>query len=147
MAAESTADGLGGRMDGTRHILTLRIYYEDTDFSGAVYHASYLRFLERARTEILRGIGFDHRLLWEQMQEGFVVRRLTIDYLKPARMDDVIAVTTSAEDVKAASLVLRQIVTRGDETLVTALAQCAYLKGGRPTRMPERMRADMKRID
>lgn len=147
MAAESITDGLGGRMVGTRHVLTLRIYYEDTDFSGAVYHASYLRFLERARTEILRGIGFDHRLLWEQMQEGFVVRRLTIDYLKPARMDDVIAVTTSAEDVKAASLVLRQIVTRGDETLVTGLAQCAYLKGGRPTRMPERMRADMKRAD
>jgi len=140
-------DPLGGRMDGVRHVLTLRIYYEDTDFSGAVYHASYLRFLERARTEILRAIGFDHRHLYETKREGFVVRRMTIDYLKPARMDDVVAVVTSAESVKAASLVLRQTVVRDGETLVTALAQCAYLRDGRPARMPERMRQEMMRTE
>ena len=140
-------DPLGGRMDGVRHVLTLRIYYEDTDFSGAVYHASYLRFLERARTEILRAIGFDHRHLYETKREGFVVRRMTIDYLKPARMDDVVAVVTSAESVKAASLVLRQTVVRDGETLVTAHAQCAYLRDGRPARMPERMRREMMRTE
>ena len=134
-------------MDGVRHVLTLRIYYEDTDFSGAVYHASYLRFLERARTEILRAIGFDHRHLYETKREGFVVRRMTIDYLKPARMDDVVAVVTSAESVKAASLVLRQTVVRDGETLDTALAQCAYLRDGRPARMPERMRQEMMRTE
>jgi acyl-CoA thioester hydrolase len=143
----SVTDGLGGRMEGVRHVLTIRIYYEDTDFSGFVYHASYLRFLERARTEILRAIDFDHRRLWDQKREGFVVRRMTIDYLKPAKMDDVIAVTTSAEDVRAASLVLRQVVTRGDETLVAATAQCAYLRDGRPARMPERMREQMRRTE
>jgi acyl-CoA thioester hydrolase len=143
----SVTDGLGGRMEGVRHVLTLRIYYEDTDFSGFVYHASYLRFLERARTEILRAIDFDHRRLWDEKREGFVVRRMTIDYLRPAQMDDVIAVTTSAEDVRAASLVLRQIVTRGDEVLVAATAQCAYLRDGRPARMPERMRREMMRTE
>lgn len=146
MIADVT-DGLGGRMDGVRHILTLRVYYEDTDFSGFVYHASYLRFMERARTEILRAIDFDHRKLWDEKREGFVVRRMTIDYLRPAMMDDVIAVTTSAEDVKAASLVLRQVVTRGEEVLVTATAQCAYLRDGRPARMPERMRQQMMRTE
>jgi acyl-CoA thioester hydrolase len=143
----NVTDGLGGRMEGVRHVLTIRIYYEDTDFSGFVYHASYLRFLERARTEILRAIDFDHRRLWDEKREGFVVRRMTIDYLKPAQMDDVIAVTTQAEDVKAASLVLRQVVTRGGETLVTATAQCAYLRAGRPARMPERMRREMLRTE
>ncbi|PZQ19363.1 MAG: tol-pal system-associated acyl-CoA thioesterase [Ancylobacter novellus] len=134
-------------MEGVRHVLTLRIYYEDTDFSGFVYHASYLRFLERARTEILRAIEFDHRRLWDEKREGFVVRRMTIDYLKPALMDDVIAVTTQAEEVKAASLVLRQIVTRGGEVLVAATAQCAYLRDGRPARMPARMREQMMRTE
>lgn len=146
MIADVT-DGLGGRMEGVRHVLTLRIYYEDTDFSGFVYHASYLRFLERARTEILRAIEFDHRRLWDEKREGFVVRRMTIDYLKPALMDDVIAVTTQAEEVKAASLVLRQIVTRGGEVLVAATAQCAYLRDGRPARMPARMREQMMRTE
>ncbi|QZO02300.1 tol-pal system-associated acyl-CoA thioesterase [Chenggangzhangella methanolivorans] len=134
-------------MEGVRHILTLRVYYEDTDFSGFVYHASYLRFMERARTEILRAIEFDHRRLWDEKREGFVVRRMTIDYLRPAMMDDVIAVTTTAEDVKAASLVLRQTVTRDDDVLVAATAQCAYLRDGRPARMPDRMRREMMRTE
>lgn len=141
------ADGIGGRMDGVRHVLTIRIYYEDTDFSGFVYHASYLRFMERARTEILRAIDFDHSRLYEQAREGFVVRHMTIDYRRPAVMDDVIAVTTSAQEVKAASLVLRQIVTRGDEVLVSALCKVAYLRDGRPARMPERMRQQMMRTE
>jgi acyl-CoA thioester hydrolase len=134
-------------MEGVRHVLTIRIYYEDTDFSGFVYHASYLRFMERARTEILRAIDFDHRRLWDEKREGFVVRKMTIDYQRPAQMDDVIAVTTSAEDVRAASLVLRQTVTRGGEVLVAATCQCAYLRAGRPARMPDRMRREMMRTE
>ncbi len=147
MSHSSLTDGLGGRMDGVRHVLTLRIYYEDTDFSGFVYHASYLRFMERARTEILRAIEFDHGRLWAEKREGFVVRSMAIDWIRPALMDDVIAVSTTAQDVKAASLVLRQVVTRGDETLVTALCKVAYLRDGRPTRMPERMRQQMMRTE
>ncbi|MGA0533404.1 tol-pal system-associated acyl-CoA thioesterase [Hansschlegelia sp. KR7-227] len=143
----SLTDGLGGRMEGVRHVLTLRIYYEDTDFSGVVYHASYLRFMERGRTEILRAIDFDHRRLAETVAEGFVVRSLTIDYLRPARMDDVIAVTTWAESVKAASLTLVQTVTRDGETLASARVLCAYLREGRPARMPARMREQMLRTE
>jgi acyl-CoA thioester hydrolase len=137
--------GLGGRLDGVRHVLMVRVYYEDTDFSGAVYHANYLRFMERGRTEILRAIGFDHRLLFETRREGFVVRRMTIDYRRPAVMDDVLAVTTWVHEVKQASLVLDQSVTRETETLVAARSTCAYLKDGRPARMPERMRQEMAR--
>ncbi|GBD48411.1 tol-pal system-associated acyl-CoA thioesterase [Methylopila sp. Yamaguchi] len=140
-------DGVSGRLEGVRHVLTLRIYYEDTDFSGAVYHANYLRYMERGRTEILRAIGFDHRKLWETVREGFVVRRMTIDYLRPARMDDVIAITTWVHEVKQASLTLSQSVTRDGETLVTGLAVCAYVRDGRPVRMPERMRKEMARTE
>ncbi|HEY0291465.1 MAG TPA: tol-pal system-associated acyl-CoA thioesterase [Hansschlegelia sp.] len=146
MTADAT-DGLGGRMEGVRHVLTLRIYYEDTDFSGVVYHGSYLRFLDRGRTEILRAIDFDHHELYQARREGFVVRRMTIDYIRPAVMDDIVTVTTAAEDVKAASLVLRQTVTRGGETLVAAAVQCAYLRDGRPARMPARMREQMLRTE
>lgn len=138
-------DGVGGRLEGVRHVLTLRIYYEDTDFSGAVYHANYLRYMERGRTEILRAIGFDHRALWDASKEGFVVRRMTVDYLKPARMDDVIAVNTWVHEVKQASLMLDQQVTRDGETLVTGRAVCAYVRDGRPVRMPQTMREQMGR--
>lgn len=144
---EKPTDGLGGRLEGVRHVLTLRIYYEDTDFSGAVYHANYLRYMERGRTEILRAIGFDHRVLWEEKREGFVVKRMTIDYLRPARMDDIVAVTTWVHEVKSASLILDQSVTREGETLVTGRGTCVYVRDGRPTRMPERMRTEMGRTE
>lgn len=138
-------EGLGGRLEGVRHVLTLRIYYEDTDFSGAVYHANYLRYMERGRTEILRAIGFDHRMLWETRREGFVVRRIAVDYLRPARMDDVLEVTTWVHEVKQASLALDQTVTRAGEMLVHGRATCAYVRDGRPVRMPETMREQMAR--
>ncbi len=140
-----SAERLGGRLDGVRHAMAVRIYYEDTDFSGSVYHANYLRFMERGRTEILRAIGFDHRLLYESAREGFVVRRIAVDYMRPAVMDDVIDVATWVHAVKQASLVLDQSVTRDGVVLVTARSTVAYLKDGRPSRMPERMRSEMQR--
>ena len=84
---------LSGRLDGDTHVLPVRVYYEDTDFSGIVYHASYLRFLERGRTDLLRLAGVDQSALHAD-GEGIVfsVRRMIIDYLKPPRMDDVLTV-------------------------------------------------------
>ena len=86
---------LDGAMRDGRHTMAVRVYYEDTDFTGIVYHANYLRFMERGRTNYLRLIGADHRALFEQTEKeapgfAFVVRSMTIDYLKPARMDDVL---------------------------------------------------------
>src|SRR4249920_3484468 len=114
---------LDGEIREGRHHQAVRVYYEDTDFSGIVYHASYLRFMERGRTNYLRLIGADHRALFEAAAReaprfAFVVRSMAIEFLKPARMDDVLAVTTEAEEVKGASLTLLQRVARDDEVLV-----------------------------
>jgi acyl-CoA thioester hydrolase len=122
-------------------VLPIRVYYEDTDFSGVVYHASYLRFLERGRTEFLRAAGVDQSSL-HAAGEGliFAVRRLTIDYLKPARMDDVLAVETRTADVRGASLVIAQRILRGEELIAAADVRVAAIMGGRPARIPDALR-------
>src|ERR1700740_1646205 len=98
-------NALDGEIRDGRHVMAVRVYFEDTDFSGVVYHASYLRFMERGRTNYLRLIGADHRALFEQAEKeapsfAFVVRSMTIEFLKPARMDDVLEVITSPPEVK-----------------------------------------------
>ncbi len=105
-----------GTIVAGRHLLPMRVYYEDTDWSGVVYHASYLRFLERGRTEFLRAAGVDQSILHAE-GEGltFAVRRMTIDYLRAARMDDVLLVETHTGEVRGASLVIAQRILRGDE--------------------------------
>ncbi|HKH34067.1 MAG TPA: tol-pal system-associated acyl-CoA thioesterase, partial [Beijerinckiaceae bacterium] len=122
--------------------LPMRVYYEDTDFSGVVYHASDLRFLERGRTEFLRAAGVDQSTLHAE-GEGliFAVRRMTIDYLKPARMDDVLLIETHTADVRGASLTIAQRIRRGEEVLVTADVRVAAVLGGRPARIPDHLRA------
>ena len=123
------------------HFLAIRVYYEDTDFSGVVYHASYLRFFERGRTELLRATGVDQSMLHAGGRGLiFAVRKMTIDYLKPARMDDVLSVETAAREVRGASLFLAQRILRGDDILVTADVQVAALAGGRPVRIPDDLR-------
>jgi acyl-CoA thioester hydrolase len=136
---------LSGRLEGERHILPVRVYYEDTDFSGVVYHASYLRFLERGRTDFLRVAGVDQSTLHAE-GEGliFAVRRMTIDFLKPARMDDILIIETRTEEVRGASLVITQSIRRGEETLLTADVRVAALAGGRPARIPDALRAILK---
>ena len=134
--------------DGT-HRQLVRVYYEDTDFSGIVYHASYLRFMERGRTNYLRLLGADHRALFEQTERealgfSFVVRRMTIEFLKAARMDDVLEIITEPAEVKGASIALRQRVTRDGEALVTADVQVAFVSGGRARPIPKALRAAMK---
>jgi acyl-CoA thioester hydrolase len=123
------------------HALAVRVYYEDTDFSGFVYHASYLRFMERGRTELLRGLAGDQSDLHREA-DGlvFVVRRLSLDYLKPARMDDALTVLTTTRELRGASMHLAQEVRRGDETLVRADVVVACVREGRAVRLPEPLR-------
>jgi acyl-CoA thioester hydrolase len=140
--AETWASGLAGTLQGGVHTLPVRVYYEDTDFSGAVYHASYLRFLERGRTEFLRLSGIDQSTL-HAGGAGliFAVRRLTVDYLRPAGMDDVLAIKTRAAEVRGASLVVAQAIRREEVLLVRAEVHVAAISGGRPIRLPDRLRA------
>jgi acyl-CoA thioester hydrolase len=123
------------------HRLSIRVYYEDTDFSGVVYHASYLRFMERGRTELLRDLGIHQQAIHEgEAPFAFVVRAMNIEFLKPARMDDVLTIETLAKEVKGASAVLAQRVLRGEEELVTADVRVAAVAEGKPVRLPARMR-------
>ncbi|AWN55370.1 tol-pal system-associated acyl-CoA thioesterase [Methylobacterium sp. 17Sr1-1] len=128
------------------HALPVRVYYEDTDFSGFVYHASYLRFMERGRTELLRGLAGDQSDLHREA-DGlvFVVRRMTLDYLKPARMDDALTVLTATRELRGASMHLDQEVRRGDETLVRADVVVACVREGRAVRLPEALRRTLTR--
>jgi acyl-CoA thioester hydrolase len=122
------------------HRLTLRVYYEDTDFSGRVYHASYLRFLERGRTEWLRAQGFEQRELADGAALVFAVRRIEIDYLRAGLMDDLFAIETRVAAVGGASIEFAQAVLRGDETVVRAIVGVVALSNGRPMRLPRDMR-------
>lgn len=107
--------------------LLVRVYYEDTDFSGRVYHASYLRFLERGRTEWLRGRGLAHREMAEGSGLVFAVRSLKIDYLAPALMDDLLRVETGVAAVRGASIEFRQLILRGDKELAAAAVRVAAI--------------------
>lgn len=130
---------LRGASPQAPHCLRIRVYYEDTDFSGVVYHAGYLRFMERGRTEFLRELGMDQGALHRQGL-GFAVRRMLIDFLRPARMDDLLTIETAAGEVRGASLDLAQRVLRGDEVLATASVRVAAIAGGRAARLPEELR-------
>ena len=140
---------LGGEIRDGRHVLIVRVYFEDTDFSGVVYHASYLRFMERGRTDYLRLIGADHRALFEAAEReapgfAFVVRSMTIEFLKPARMDDVLEILTSPAEVKGASVVLHQQVARAGETLIDAHVRVAFVSAGRARPIPKPLRLAMR---
>jgi acyl-CoA thioester hydrolase len=140
---------LDGEIRDGRHFFTVRVYYEDTDFTGIVYHANYLRYMERGRTNYLRLIGADHRALFEVAEKeapgfAFVVRSMTLDFLRPARMDDVLEVVTEPQEVLGASVTLRQRVMRGDELLAAASVRVAFISGGRAQRIPKALRIAMK---
>jgi acyl-CoA thioester hydrolase len=120
----------------------VRVYYEDTDFSGIVYHANYLRFMERGRTNYLRLLGADHAALFAQGL-AFVVRTMRIEFLKPARMDDVLTIVTAAQEVRGASILLRQEVRRGEEVLIEAQVRVACVSGGRARPIPKALRLAM----
>ena len=145
----SAETSLDGEIRDGRHHMQVRVYYEDTDFSGIVYHANYLRFMERGRTNHLRLMGADQHALFEQAQAetpgfAFVVRSMHLDFMRPARMDDVLDVVTWPVAVKGASITLAQEVRRGEEVLVKAEVRVAFISEGRAKPIPKSLRLLMK---
>ncbi len=136
----------GGWFEGTAHVFPVRVYYEDTDFSGFVYHASYLRFMERGRSEFLRLAGAGHAGMLESSEPlVWVVRRMDIGFMKPARMEQVLSIRTGVLDLAGARMRLDQVVMRGDEALVTAKVEvCIVTLDGRPRRVPDSTRKKLE---
>ncbi|HZZ63493.1 MAG TPA: tol-pal system-associated acyl-CoA thioesterase [Roseiarcus sp.] len=132
-------------MSFERSELAVRVYYEDTDSSGRVYHGSYLRFLERGRTEWLRGRGFSHSDLAASSGIAFAVRSMQIDFLAPARIDDLLCVETSAPTARGASIEFRQRVLLGEKTLVAATVLVVAIRNGHPARLPAALREALAR--
>jgi acyl-CoA thioester hydrolase len=115
------------------------VYYEDTDSAGVVYYANYLRYLERARTEWLRALGYEQPELAAQQGVVFVVRSVAMDFLLPARFNDALVISVELEDVGASQITMQQRVVRGADTLVTARVgvACVSLQAMKPVRMPK----------
>lgn len=140
---------LDGIIRDGKHHMEVRVYYEDTDFSGIVYHANYLKFMERGRTNFLRLLGADQRALFAEAASeapgfAFVVRAMQIDFLKAAVMDDLLDIVTATLDVKGASITLRQEVRRDDILLMDATVKVAFVSGGRARPIPKALRIAMK---
>jgi acyl-CoA thioester hydrolase len=149
MATHNSLAALDGVIRDGRHHMQVRVYYEDTDFSGIVYHANYLRFMERGRTNYLRLLGADQRALFAEAESeapgfAFVVRSMQLEFLKPARMDDLLDVVTCPVEVKGASILLAQEVLRGDDLLIEAKVRVAFISGGRARPIPKPLRVAMK---
>jgi acyl-CoA thioester hydrolase len=126
---------------GVSHTLPLRVYYEDTDAAGMVYHANYLKFAERGRSEMLRSLGFPHRKLGAENGVGFAVRRCAIEYLAPARLEDDLTVITTLTGVGAATLQAKQQIRRDDQLLADLDVVVACIgRDGRPRRIPVALR-------
>ena len=126
-----------------------RVYWEDTDAGGVVYHAQYLAFMERARTEWLRARGHGQELLRNDHDLVFAVRSMRLDFLRPARLDDLLAVTVELQACKRASVVFAQSVMRGDEALVVAEVRVAALSasGFRPRPLPDALYEELKLLE
>jgi len=130
-----------GRVEGTTFIFPVRVYYEDTDAGGVVYYANYLKFAERARSEMLRHLGLENSTLQEQDGIALVVRKVEAEYLSPAKLDDLLEIHLSLIKVGGASIDGVQVVMRGDEVLVRIRIKigCMKLSGG-AQRLPEKTR-------
>lgn len=136
-----------GYFDGHTHIFPVRIYYEDTDAAGIVYYANYFRLAERARTEMMRLSGSDHRALLDTHGLMLAVRRCAADYRKPAALDDRIEIRTRMNEAGGARFRLFQDFWRDDEELVRMTVELACLDGdGRPRRLPDDFRASLGKL-
>ncbi len=126
-----------GAFVGTTHHFALRVYFEDTDVAGIVYYANYLRFMERARSDMLRALGVDQRAALESGDGVYAVAEVGIKYRKPARLDDELLIVTDLLEIRASSVLIHQRVMRGDELLTDAMVTAAFLSPeGRPKRQP-----------
>ena len=131
-----------GTIEGTRHLYAVRVYYEDTDLSGIEYHANYLRWFERARSDLLRRLGIDQRAAVETGEGAYAVSELGLRYLRPARLDDDVLIETRCIEMRSASCRMAQRAWRGGETLAEATLRIGFLDPtGRPRRQPAPWRA------
>lgn len=136
--------GLGGALTAEGHVLPVRVYYEDTDFSGAVYHGSFVRFLERGRTDFLRAVGVTHGPLSERGLH-FVVSEREIVFRRAAAIDDLLEVVTNVASLSGARIVLNQAIRRDGDTIVSARVTAALIhRSGRPRRLPDDVLALLK---
>ena len=137
----------GGCFDGARHLYAVRAYYEDTDLSGVVYHANYLRWFERARSDMLRLLGVDQRAAVESGEGAYAVADLNIRYVRPAMLDDDILIVTRCTSMRAASCRMHQRAMRGDALLSEAHLRVGFVSpDGRPRRQPDAWRKAFEQI-
>jgi len=137
-----------GWFEGAEHVLPVRIYYEDTDAGGVVYHTNYLKYFERARTEILRHHGIGQARLWEESGAGFALRRARIEFLAPGRLDDLLEIRTCVTAHKAATIDFAHRALRGGRAIATADVLVVYISAtGRPLRLPAGLRAVVADLD
>jgi acyl-CoA thioester hydrolase len=136
----------GGWLEGKAHVFPVRVYYEDTDFSGIVYHANYLRFMERGRSEFLRLAGAGHQGMLAGVEPlVWAVRRMELDFRKPARMDDALTIRTAVLELAGARMRLDQTVLRESAVLVQAEVEvCIITLDGRPRRVPDSTRKKLE---
>ena len=155
MAVESDAPPLaaapgcpaGGRFEGAEHVYPLRVYHEDTDAGGIVFYANYLKFAERARTEMMRGAGITHGTLRADHGAGFIVRRCVVDYRRPALLEDEIEVRTTIGAVAGAHIEAEQRVVRQGTLLATIGLKLGCINGeGRAVRLPAPLRRALSRL-
>lgn len=131
----------GGILVGARHLYAVRVYYEDTDLSGITYHANYLRWFERARSDLLRLLGIDQRAAIEQGEGAYALSEVNLKYLRPAKLDDDVVIETRCTELGAASCRMHQIARRGDEMLCEAHLRVGFITlDGRPRRQPAEWR-------
>jgi acyl-CoA thioester hydrolase len=136
-----------GHFDGPRHNFAVRVYFEDTDFSGLVYHARYLHFMERARSDMLACAGINQREAFAGGEGVYAVADLQIKYRAPAHFDDALLVVSTVEDIRAASVIIHQKVMREDQLLTDAQITAAFLSPqGRPRRQPKQWLAAFEAI-
>ena len=141
---------LAGRIEGETHVLPVRVYFEDTDFTGLVYHTNFLKFCERGRSDFIRLLGINHTSLANPKSGDpavFVVRRIEIDYLKPAGIDDVLEVVTSCAEIGGATLMLAQEVCRDEMVLARARVSVVLVSSaGKPQRLGQMVRGALERF-
>lgn len=132
----------GGVLDGARHLYAVRVYYEDTDLSGITYHANYLRWFERARSDLLRMLRIDQRAAIEQGEGAYALSEVNLKYVAPARLDDDVVIETRCTELGAASCRMHQIARRGTQILCEASLRVGFITlDGRPRRQPAAWRA------
>jgi acyl-CoA thioester hydrolase len=126
-----------GRFDGLEHHFALRVYFEDTDLTGVVYHANYLRYMERARSDMLLAVGIDQRAVFEAGEGAYALRAIQLEYRAPARLGEELIVVSRLMTIRAASVVIQQRVMRGQTIVAAGEVEAAFVSPtGRPRRQP-----------